>query len=184
MSERTYKLQKGDQVVMHTCMEHDHPNNFGKIWTCRSDEFQHKGHDYGSIFLEGFSGSFSTEFLQKVDVSALVDSLQQQLTERDRTIARLTKELEEARRNLNIQQAKIKMLEVDNEMLESMVGQEREDDNDEAVRLRKALEDAREAFTHLTGEHPTELWTKSEIDGWRGTGESAIDNINQALGRE
>ncbi|URJ50710.1 hypothetical protein [Paenibacillus polymyxa] len=81
MSERTYKLQKGDQVVMHTCMEHDHPDNFGKIWTCRTDEFQHKGHDYGSIFLEGFSGSFSTEFLQKVDVSALVDSLQQQVAQ-------------------------------------------------------------------------------------------------------
>ncbi|MGF9644056.1 hypothetical protein AAIH69_13700 [Paenibacillus sp. MABNS29] len=81
MSERTYKLQKGDQVVMHTCMEHDHPDNFGKIWTCRSDEFQHKGHDYGSIFLEGFSGSFSTEFLQKVDVSALVDSLKQQVAQ-------------------------------------------------------------------------------------------------------
>lgn len=106
MSERTYKpykLQKGDQVVMHTCMEHDHPDNYGKIWTCRSDEFQHKGHDYGSIFLEGYSGSFSTEFLQKVDVSALVDSLQQQLAERDRTIAQLQEqylELEELRRAL------------------------------------------------------------------------------------
>ncbi|MDQ0497312.1 hypothetical protein [Paenibacillus brasilensis] len=94
MSERTYKLQKGDQVVMHTCMEHDHPDNFGKIWTCRSDEFQHKGHDYGSIFLEGFSGSFSTEFLQKVDVSALVDSLQQQLAERAQTIAEQRETLE------------------------------------------------------------------------------------------
>ncbi|QYK62609.1 hypothetical protein [Paenibacillus sp. S25] len=115
MSERTYKLQKGDQVVMHTCMEHDHPDNFGKIWTCRSDEFQHKGHDYGSIFLEDFSGSFSTEFLQKVDVSALVDSLQQQLAEkdeaiqlgvdmldeRDRTIARQSAALETATDALN-----------------------------------------------------------------------------------
>ncbi|MEC4566749.1 hypothetical protein L8C07_12405 [Paenibacillus sp. CMAA1739] len=93
MSERTYKLQKGDQVVMHTCMEHDHPDNFGKIWTCRSDEFQHKGHDYGSIFLEGFSGSFSTEFLQKVDVSALVDSLQQQTEEYGITIERQGQEM-------------------------------------------------------------------------------------------
>lgn len=63
-----YKLKKGDQVVMHTCMEHDHPDNFGRIWVCRSNEFQHKGHDYGSVMLEGFSGSFSTEFLQKVNV--------------------------------------------------------------------------------------------------------------------
>ncbi|OMF50855.1 hypothetical protein [Paenibacillus peoriae] len=97
MSERTYKLQKGDQVVMHTCMEHDYPDNFGKIWTCRSDEFQHKGHDYGSIFLEGYSGSFSTEFLQKVNVEDLIE----QLAERDRTIARQSAALETATVALN-----------------------------------------------------------------------------------
>ncbi|URJ45154.1 hypothetical protein MF628_004936 [Paenibacillus polymyxa] len=96
MSERTYKLQKGDQVVMHTCMEHDHPDNFGKIWTCRSDEFQHKGHDYGSVFLEGFSGSFSTEFLQKVNVEDLIE----QMAERDRTIDRLIDEKNKLRKAL------------------------------------------------------------------------------------
>lgn len=64
-----YKLKQGDKVVMHTCMEHDHPDNFGKIWTCKTDSFRHKGHDYDSIFLEGFSGSFSTEYLQKVDMA-------------------------------------------------------------------------------------------------------------------
>ncbi|MNW54884.1 hypothetical protein D3C74_325080 [compost metagenome] len=80
-----YKLKKGDQVVMHTCMEHDHPDHFGKIWTCKTDSFQHKGHDYYSIFLEGFSGSFSTEFLQKVNIEPL-------LTEKEATIERLEKE--------------------------------------------------------------------------------------------
>ncbi|WMT42820.1 hypothetical protein RE628_11335 [Paenibacillus sp. D2_2] len=84
-----YKLKKGDLVVMHTCMEHDHPDNFGKIWTCRSDEFQHKGHDYGSIFLDGFSGSFSTEFLQKVKIEPL-------LIDKDATIASLQTELQKS----------------------------------------------------------------------------------------
>ncbi|WP_181917180.1 hypothetical protein [Virgibacillus dokdonensis] len=61
-------LKKGDKVVMHTCMEaeaHD-----GKIWTCRSNEFKHHpSHNYTSVMLEGYSGSFKTEFLQKVNVS-------------------------------------------------------------------------------------------------------------------
>lgn len=61
-------LKKGDYVVMHTCMEADNPKYAGKIWTCRSDAFRPKGHDYCSIFLEGFSGSFSAEYLQKVDM--------------------------------------------------------------------------------------------------------------------
>ena len=61
------KLKKGDKVVMHTCMEskkHD-----GKIWTCKSDEFKHHpSHDYTVIMLQEFSGSFATEFLQKVNL--------------------------------------------------------------------------------------------------------------------
>ncbi|AYB39696.1 hypothetical protein [Brevibacillus laterosporus] len=61
-------LKKGDLVVMHTCIEAQNPNNYGKIWTCKTDAFRSKGHDYCSIFLEGFSGSFSTEFLQKVNL--------------------------------------------------------------------------------------------------------------------
>lgn len=65
-----YKLKQDDMVVMHTCMEHDHPDNFGKIWRCKTDSFRHKGHDYDSIFLDGFSGSFSAEFLQKVVLPA------------------------------------------------------------------------------------------------------------------
>jgi len=84
-----YKLKKGDPVVMHTCMEHDHPDNFARIWVCRSDEFQHKGHDYGSVMLEGFSGSFSTKFLQKVNVEVP-----------DKEVERIRKELEEKEREL------------------------------------------------------------------------------------
>ncbi|MGG4096182.1 hypothetical protein [Paenibacillus lautus] len=66
-------LKKGDAVVMHTCMEASLPKYSGRIWICKTDAFRSKGHDYDSIFLEGFSGSFSAEFLQKVDVSAVIE---------------------------------------------------------------------------------------------------------------
>ena len=59
-------MKKGDTVVMHTYMEHDHPKYYGKVWTCKSDAFRHKSHDYCSIFLEGFSGSFSTAQFQEL----------------------------------------------------------------------------------------------------------------------
>lgn len=59
-------LKKGDQVVMHTCMEASNPKYEGKVWTCKTDAFRAKGHDYCTIFLEGFSGSFTAEFLQLV----------------------------------------------------------------------------------------------------------------------
>ncbi|MCM3273681.1 hypothetical protein [Paenibacillus elgii] len=65
------KLKKGDFVVMHTCMEANVPKYHGRIWRCRSDAFRSKGHNYCSIFLEGFSGSFSAEFLQLVDLDAI-----------------------------------------------------------------------------------------------------------------
>lgn len=66
-------LITGDLVVMHTCMEADNPANAGKIWTCKSDEFKHHPtHDYTVIMLEGFSGSFATKYLQKVDVSVYI----------------------------------------------------------------------------------------------------------------
>lgn len=60
-------LRKGDRVVMHTCME-SKGENFGKIWTCRTDSFKNDAGDE-VVFLDGFSGSFDTEFLQPVSVS-------------------------------------------------------------------------------------------------------------------
>jgi hypothetical protein len=73
----TPKLKKGDKVVMHTCMEA--PYHHGRIWTCDTDEFETNGRKYGLVFLEGFSGSFATEYLQYVDVSSFlgmyIDSL-------------------------------------------------------------------------------------------------------------
>ncbi|MGF9912804.1 hypothetical protein ABEX47_17295 [Paenibacillus ehimensis] len=64
-------LKKGDYVVMHTCMESSHPKYLGRIWKCRTNAFRNKGHNYCSIFLEGFSGSFSAEYLQLVDISSI-----------------------------------------------------------------------------------------------------------------
>ena len=69
LSEKISVLKKGDKVVMHTCMESENPKYAGKIWTCKTDAFRHKGHYYCSIFLEGFSGSFSAEYLQIVALS-------------------------------------------------------------------------------------------------------------------
>lgn len=63
-------LKQGDKVVMHTCLESE-GKNYGKVWTCKTDEFTRgKGvYKQDLIFLEGFSGSFSTEFLQKVNIT-------------------------------------------------------------------------------------------------------------------
>jgi len=59
-------LQKGDTVVMHTCIEAE--SHDGQIWICTSDEFKHHpNHDYTVIMLDGFSGSFQTKYLQKVN---------------------------------------------------------------------------------------------------------------------
>jgi hypothetical protein len=60
-------LRKGDKVVMHTCMEAEFHD--GTIWTCRTDERKlHESHNYKMVWLEGYSGCFSTEFLQKVKI--------------------------------------------------------------------------------------------------------------------
>lgn len=65
---RRKKLKKGDQVVMHSCGEAEHYN--GKVWTCERDEFSRgKGmFKQNLVFLEGFSGTFLTEYLQRVKV--------------------------------------------------------------------------------------------------------------------
>lgn len=59
-------LKKGDKVVMHTCMEAENPKNYGKIWTCRTDEKEVNWTTPNVVWLEGFAGAFSVEFLQKV----------------------------------------------------------------------------------------------------------------------
>jgi hypothetical protein len=82
------KLKKGDRVVMHTCIESEELP--GKIWTCKTDQFTRgKGvFAQDSVFLEGYSGSFAPEFLQKVilpsedeAVLAALEESQQQVEE-------------------------------------------------------------------------------------------------------
>lgn len=62
MEKKNFK--KGDKVVMHTCMEADHTEYKGKIWICTSNSIFNGNHE--TVFLEGFRGSFSAEFLQIV----------------------------------------------------------------------------------------------------------------------
>ncbi|WP_196243730.1 hypothetical protein [Lysinibacillus sphaericus] len=61
-------LAKGDKVVMENCMEAKFHE--GVVWNVTYEEFTRKG--YGQrpvVFLEGFSGSFTTDYLRKVDPS-------------------------------------------------------------------------------------------------------------------
>lgn len=62
---RTETLNKGDKVVMHSCMEASIYK--GKIWNCKTDSFKDRGNE-DVVFLEEFSGCFSTKFLQIVSV--------------------------------------------------------------------------------------------------------------------
>ncbi|WP_181219545.1 hypothetical protein [Bacillus subtilis] len=62
-------LKKGDHVVMHTCGEAEHYD--GRIWHCTSDEFTDRAGQQ-VVFLEGFSGCFLAEFLQRVDVQGML----------------------------------------------------------------------------------------------------------------
>jgi hypothetical protein len=61
-------LKKGDKVVMHTCIEAKNPKNYGKIWTCRTDEQKVTWTNPNVVWLDGYSGAFSVEFLQKVNI--------------------------------------------------------------------------------------------------------------------
>lgn len=62
---RTETFKKGEKVVMHSCMEAKLPKYNGKIWTLQTDSFLDRG-GQEVVFLEGFSGYFSAEYLQRV----------------------------------------------------------------------------------------------------------------------
>jgi hypothetical protein len=57
-------LKRGDKVVMHTCLEAEHYD--GKIWTVSSKPWNLCGSEV--VLLDGFSGGFATEYLQKVNI--------------------------------------------------------------------------------------------------------------------
>lgn len=64
---KTTTFKKGDKVLMHTCGEANFPKYKGKIWTCKTDSYKDRANQ-DVVFLEGFSGYFSCEYLQIVDV--------------------------------------------------------------------------------------------------------------------
>lgn len=85
----TETLKKGELVVMHTCIESRNPKYEGKLWRCKTDQFTRGEGVYAqdSVFLEGFTGSFAPEYLQRVDVVPL-------LAEKEETIERLKQQID------------------------------------------------------------------------------------------
>lgn len=65
MERKNFKI--GDKVVMHTCYEAGIEKYKGKIWTCISDSFSTGLYEH--VFLDGFRGSFCTQFLQIVNLN-------------------------------------------------------------------------------------------------------------------
>lgn len=59
------KFTQGDAVVMHTCGEAAKYD--GRLWHCKTDSFLNAG-GHEVVFLDDFSGSFSANFLQKVNL--------------------------------------------------------------------------------------------------------------------
>lgn len=128
MKEERYRetepLKKGELVVMHTCVEARNPKYEGKIWTCKTDQFTQGEGAYAQdlIFLEGFTGSFASEFLQRVNVEPL-------LAEKDATIKELQDEVKkqsDLKRETYRENAKWQ---------------------DECNKLRKALEEAKAEYS-------------------------------------
>lgn len=137
MKEQRYRetepLKKGELVVMHTCVESRNPKYEGKIWTCKTDQFTRGECVYAqdSIFLEGFTGSFAPEFLQRVNVEPL-------LTEKDATINKMTQQL--------------KTSDVIYERMKSAYFEQCK----ETGRLRKALEEVKPYLQSLQTDIPYE----------------------------
>jgi hypothetical protein len=63
------KLKKGDHVVMHTCEEANFTENYGKVWTCKDDQFIEGVNEFNLVFLEGHPNSFQVEYLQLVNLT-------------------------------------------------------------------------------------------------------------------
>jgi hypothetical protein len=66
------KLKKGNKVVMHSCEESYEEKNYGRIWTCASDEFTLGVGEWRYVYLEGYpygnNGDFFVEHLHYVDL--------------------------------------------------------------------------------------------------------------------
>ena len=60
----TSTFKKGDKVIMDGCYESSLPEYKDKVWTCKTDSFLDKAKQE-VVFLEGFSGYFSAQYLMK-----------------------------------------------------------------------------------------------------------------------
>lgn len=93
-------LKQDDKVVMHTCIEAEKYN--GKIWACKTDEYTTGEGVYKQnlVFLEGFSGCFATEYLQKVNITVDKDLEMLNLKENNRLLENGSKQLCEEMKRL------------------------------------------------------------------------------------
>jgi hypothetical protein len=148
-------LKKGDKVVMHTCIEAERHN--GRIWTCKTDEFERNGQRL--VFLEGFTGCFSAEYLQPVDLSDMyfsnvvikgtMDDYSEQIEELQDELARWeaglnqTKEMYELQRQLRQAQEEIERLEKRYEFASQVEYELRQ----EIQQLQRQLQQTRESIS-------------------------------------
>lgn len=62
---KTSTFKKGDKVIMKGCYEATLDEYKDKVWTCYTDSYICKSKEE-NVFLEGFSGCFSVEFLERL----------------------------------------------------------------------------------------------------------------------
>lgn len=161
------KLKKGDRVVMHTCIEAETHN--GRIWTCSGDQFTRGTGALAqdSVFLEGFSGSFAPEFLQKVMLPTEDERLLAALEEAERQLQRtkitssvhegnsdayfaecerLRGELEEAQQTIVRKQLYIEKLELSRENAQQAADDIAKEKGSELFEARQTIALQREAL--------------------------------------
>lgn len=59
---KTETFKKGDSVVMHNCYEATLDKYIGIVWECKTDSYKDRA-GQECVFLVGFSGCFSAEYL-------------------------------------------------------------------------------------------------------------------------
>lgn len=68
---KTKSLKQGDYVVMHSCIEAESENNYGRVWRCKSDQWAEgeSGHEKCFVQLQDWKGPFLREYLQEVNLN-------------------------------------------------------------------------------------------------------------------
>jgi hypothetical protein len=71
-------LKVGDEVVMHTCIEAKNQKYHGMVWKVTSSPWMLCGSEV--VMLEGFSGGFATQYLQKIRVNPIAKVTREQIS--------------------------------------------------------------------------------------------------------